>query len=136
MTAARSTEGLKNASRQRRSEARRKIRKALREMQRQGLDINPNAVARHARVARKTIYNHPDLFEEIRAASTTPRPRIAEPAPESTGAGSSIIAALRHQLRTQTRECDIEIAALKAEIKDLNQQLAAAHGEIHRLRGS
>ena len=27
-------------------------------------------------------------------------------------------------------------AALKAEIKDLNQQLAVAYGEIHRLRGT
>lgn len=74
MTAARSTDGLKNASRHRRTEARGKIKKALREMLRAGVDINPNAVARHAGVARKTIYNHTDLFAEIRAASTTPRP--------------------------------------------------------------
>lgn len=28
------------------------------------------------------------------------------------------------------------VAALRSEIKELNQQLAAAHGEIHRLRGT
>ncbi|MGB3673711.1 MAG: hypothetical protein WA988_04650 [Candidatus Nanopelagicales bacterium] len=136
MTAARSTDGLKNASRHRRTEARGKIKKALREMLRAGVDINPNAVARHAGVARKTIYNHPDLFAEIRAASTTPRPQIAESAPTATHPGSTIDTALRNQLRSQKRQHDTDVAALKAEIKDLHQQLAAAHGEIHRLRNS
>jgi chromosome segregation ATPase len=135
MTTARSTEGLKRASDKRRIEARRKIKKALREMQRAGLTINPNAVARHAQVARKTVYNHTDLFDEIRAAATAPQPQIAEAAIESAGS-SSITAALRQQLRTQKRAHDTETATLKADIKDLNQQLAAAHGEIHRLRGT
>lgn len=136
MTAARSTDGLKNASRHRRTEARGKIKKALREMLRAGVDINPNAVARHAGVARKTIYNHPDLFAEIRAASTTPRPQITESAPTAPNPGSTVDTALRNQLRTQKRQYDTDVAALKAEIKDLHQQLAAAHGEIHRLRNA
>jgi hypothetical protein len=136
MTAARSTDGLKNASTKRRNEARRKIKKALREMQRAGLDINPNAVARHARVARKTIYNHTDLLNEIRAAATTRRPQIADATPEAPKSDSPVDSALRHQLRIQKREHETDIAALKAEIKDLKTQLAAAHGEIHRLRGT
>ena len=136
MTAARSTDGLKNASRHRRTEARGKIKKALREMLRTGVPINPNAVARHAGVARKTIYNHPDLFAEIRAASTAPRPHNTESTPAANNPSSPLDAALRHQLRTQKRQYDTDVAALKAEIKDLHQQLAAAHGEIHRLRGT
>ncbi|CAN3131154.1 DUF6262 family protein [Mycobacterium sp. smrl_JER01] len=136
MTAARSTAGLRKASAKSRNDARRKIRKALREMQRAGMTINPNAVARHAGVARKTIYNHTDLFDEIRAASAIPRPTIAATESEAPIRGSSVDAALRQQLRTQKRQYDNDIAALKAEIKELNQQLAAAHGEIHRLRGN
>lgn len=135
MTATRSTDGLRRASTKRRTDARRKIKKALREMQRAGLTINPHALAQHAGIARKTIYNHSDLLTEIRAAATTPRPQLAESAP-APGTESSITAALRTQLRTQQRDYDTAAAALKAEIKDLRTQLAAAHGEIHRLRGT
>lgn len=134
MTTHRSTEGLTLATQKRRTEARRKIKKALREMARAGVEINPHAVARHAKVARKTVYNHTDLLDEIRAAKFTPRPQIAETAP--AGAGSSIDAGLRQQLRIQKRQYDTDVAALKAEIKELNQQLAVAHGEIHRLRST
>lgn len=95
MTAHRSTEGLALASGRRRAEARRKIKKALRETTRTGLAINPNAVARHAKVARKTIYNHTDLLEQIRAENTAPRPQLADPAPAGPGAGSSIDTGLR-----------------------------------------
>jgi hypothetical protein len=136
MTAARTTDGLTNASRHRRTEARGKIRKALREMLRAGVDINTNAVARYAGVARKTIYNHPDLFAEIRAASTTPRSQIAESAPTAPNPGSAVDTALRNQLHTPERQHDTDVAALEAEVKDLQQQLAAAHGEIHRLRNA
>jgi len=124
MTAARSTAGLRKASAKSRNDARRKIKKALREMQAAGMDINPNAVARHAGVARKTIYNHRDLYDQIRAASATPRPKIAASESEAPTRGSSVDAALRQQLRTQKRQYDNDIAALKAEIKELNQQLA------------
>jgi len=134
MTARRSTEGLALATEKRRTEARRKIKKALREMTRTGMEINPHALARYAKVSRKTIYNHTDLLDEIRAAQTTPRPQIADTAPARVG--SSIDAGLRQQLRIQKRQYDTDIAALKAEIKDLNQQLAVAHGEIHRLRST
>lgn len=136
MTTHRNTEGLAAASDLRRTEARRKIKKALRELVRAGLVINPNAVARHAKVARKTIYNHKDLLAEIRAATTTPRPQIADPTPAGGGAGSSIDAGLRQQLRIQKRQYDTDVAELKAEIKSLHQQLAVAHGEIHRLRST
>ncbi len=136
MTAARSTEGLRKASATRRNQARTKIKKALRDMQRAGLTINPNSVARHAKVARKTIYAHTDLFDQIRAAATKQRPRIAEPSTPASDTGSPVDAALRHQLRTQKRQYDIDTAALKAEIKSLHQQLAAAHGEIMRLRST
>ncbi|MHA7658409.1 DUF6262 family protein [Mycobacterium sp. ML2] len=134
MTTHRNTEGLAAARERRRIEARSKIKKALREMVRAGLVINPNAVARYAKVARKTIYNHKDLLDEIRAATTTPRPQIADPTP--AGAGSSIDAGLRQQLRIQKRQYDTDVAKLRAQIKDLHQQLAVAHGEIHRLRST
>ena len=58
-------------------------------------------------------------------------PRLAPPSPE-TGE-SSIVNALRDQLRAQKRPYESEIADLKAEVKKLQREPAAAHGKIHRL---
>jgi len=131
----RSTEGLLASTKRRKAETRAKIRKALRDMKKKGLDININAVANYAHVARKTIYNHPDLEQEIRAAATTAPPRSAEPpAAIANGQNSTTTAALRNELRSQKHHYDADITALKAQIKQLQQELAAAHGELHRLR--
>ena len=131
----RSLDGLQKHSTKRRTETRAKIRKALRDMKKKGLPININAVANYAHVARKTIYNHPDLEQEIRAAATTAPPRSAEPpAAIANGQNSTTTAALRNELRSQKHHYDADITALKAQIKQLQQELAAAHGELHRLR--
>jgi hypothetical protein len=129
----RSLDGLKKHSTKRRNEARAKIRRALREMQRKGLKINPNALAHYADVSRKTVYNHTDLLDAVRAAGDAPTPHLSPAAPEEAAPSSSITAALREQLRTQKRGYETTIATLKAEIKQLKRDLAAAHGEIHRL---
>lgn len=129
----RSTEGLLASTKRRKAETRAKIRKALREMKKKGLDININAVANYAHVARKTIYNHPDLESEIRAAGTTPPTRSAT-ATETASGHSSIAAALRDQLRSQKHHYEADITALKSQIKQLQQELSTAHGELHRLR--
>lgn len=133
MTRPRSTEGLLDSTKRRKAATRAKIRKALREMKKKGLPININAVANYAHVARKTIYNHPDLEGEIRAATTTP-PRSAAPAADTATGHSSVTAALRDQLRSQKHSYEADITALKAQIKQLQQELATAHGELHRLR--
>lgn len=131
----RSTEGLLASTKRRKAETRAKIRKALREMKKKGLDININAVANYAHVARKTIYNHPDLEQEIRAAATTAPRRSAEPpAAIANGQNGATTTALRNELRNQKRHYDADITALKAQIKQLQQELATAHGELHRLR--
>jgi hypothetical protein len=131
----RSTEGLLASTKRRKAETRAKVRKALREMKKKGLPININAVANYALVARKTIYNHPDLEQEIRAAATTAAPRSAEPpAAIASGQNSATTAALRNELRSQKHHYDADITALKSQIKQLQQELAAAHGELHRLR--
>ena len=129
----RSTDGLRNSAKVRETEARKKICDALRDMKRKGMVINTNAVARHAKVARKTIYNHQDLFDKIQAAKSVARPQLSVATPNPDGQ-SSILAALREQLRAQKHHYETELATRKAEIKQLHADLAVAHGEIHRLR--
>ena len=115
------------------AEADRKIAKAIKDMRRKGLTINPNTVAKHAGVSRKTVYNHHNLFDQIRAETTKPALNTAPPPPEPA-TESTIITALRDQLRIQKKRHQSEIAELKAENKTLEQALAAAHGELFRLR--
>lgn len=134
MTPPRSTEGLLDSTKRRKAATRAKIRKALREMKKKRLTININAVANYARVARKTIYNHPDLRNEIRAAATMPRPRPTTPTGDAANGETSITTALRDQLRSQKTRYETDIATLKSQIKQLQQELATAHGELHRLR--
>lgn len=134
MSESRSLDGLRRSTQQRSTATRRKITKALREMRKKGLAINPHALANYAGIARKSIYNHPDLLTQIRAESTTPaaRPAPTAPQPAEPANQSSIAAALREQLRAQKQRYETEIADLKAEIKRLERALAAAHGELHR----
>lgn len=134
MSTPRSLDGLLAHAHQRRTTTRGKINKALRDMRKQGLAINANAVARRAGVTRKTIYNHPDLLELIRAQSTNPAPTAAPAAAPATATGESgVVTALRQQLRAQEQHYQGQIAELKAEQKKLEQALAVAHGELHRL---
>ncbi|WP_308188533.1 transposase [Mycobacteroides abscessus] len=132
MSASRSVEGLARHARQVRAATRRKIVKAVREMHKKGLAINPNAVARYSGVARKTIYNHADLLKQIKEASTKP---VLRPVETDTiaEAGSTIVAALQRQLLTQDTEHRARVAELNTVIKQRDEALAAAHGEILRL---
>jgi hypothetical protein len=113
----------------------RKIAKAIKDMRRKGLTINPKTVAKHAGVSRKTVYNHRDLFDQIRAETAKPALKPAPPLP-GTATESTIITALRDQLRIQKLHHQSEIAELRAENKTLEQALATAHGELHRLRNT
>jgi hypothetical protein len=132
VSAPRSVDGLRRSSQQRSTVTRRKITKALREMHKKGLAINPHALAKYAGIARKSVYNHRDLLEQIRTESAKPTasPAVLSPEPATQ---SSIVTALREQLRAQKQHYENKIAELKAENKTLEQALAAAHGELHRL---
>ncbi|MGL5441184.1 MAG: hypothetical protein ACRDDJ_01755 [[Mycobacterium] stephanolepidis] len=124
----RATDGLRRHAQQRSDDARRRIDKAIRDLRKKGAPVNVNAVARAAEVTRKTIYAHPDLLEHIRAH--IPLHAVA-PAYDSRSpaAENSIVAALRRQLTTQ----QTQLSKLRTELKDRDEALAAAHGEIARL---
>jgi len=104
---------------------------AIRAMRKDKTPISINAVAHRAGVSRSTIYRHHDLLQAITALRST-TPRHSQPTPASSD-GSTLLDALRLQLRQLQVQHRKEVAALKASLKDRDQALAAAHGEIHRL---
>ncbi|GAC78409.1 hypothetical protein SAMN04488550_2391 [Gordonia malaquae] len=107
-------------ARQRSADVRTRIEKALTAMRRSGATININAVAVRAGVTRKTIYNHPDLWEKIRAHTT-----IAPP-PEAAATDSSIVSALRAQLTAN----DAELHRLRAELRAKDVLIATLYGRL------
>lgn len=135
MTTPRSTDAIVAHAKKRYADTERTIATAIKDMRRKGLTINAHAVANYAGVARKSIYNHRNLLDQIHAETAKPtlNPAPATPQPASE---SSIITALREQLRIQKQHYQTEIAELKAKNKILEQALAAAHGELHRLRNT
>lgn len=135
MTPPRSTAAMVAHAKKRYADTDRKIAKAIKDMRRKGLTVNPKTVAKHAGVSRKTIYNHHDLFDQIRAEAAKPALNTAPP-PSESATESTIVTALRDQLRTQKLRHQSEIAELRAENKTLEQALAIAHGELHRLRNT
>ena len=129
---ARAVEGLARHSAARSAQARKAIEGAIRALKKERAAVNVNAVARRAGVTRKTVYAHPDLLEQIAALRGANGLRL--PAEEPTATEDTILAALRHQLRTQQAHHDRELDQLKTALKERDQALAAAHGEIRRLK--
>ena len=81
MSTSRSLGGLHRSTQQRSAATRSKITKALREMRKNGLAVNSHALAKYVGIACRSIHNHPELLEQIRAES--PRPASPAPAPAS-----------------------------------------------------
>ena len=128
----RSTEGLLDSTKRRKAATRAKDPKSVARDEKEGLPISINAVANYAHVARKTIYNHPDL--KARSVPLPPHHHDQPPCRRYGHGHSSVTAALRDQLRSQKHSYEADITAPKAQIKQLQQELATAHGELHRLR--
>lgn len=126
------TEALARHAKARSVDARRRIDKAIRELRRQQSPINVNAVARTAGVTRQTIYRHKDLLARIRACAAL-SPVTATATADTGQRETSIVAALRQQLSTLRSQHRTQIAELTATIRERDNALAAAHGEIHRL---
>lgn len=123
-------DALREHAHQRSLTARRAIEDAIRALRKGRQPVNVNAVARAAGVTRKTIYKHTDLLERIRAHAKRPRSVNLQTAADD----NAIVAALRHELATQRSRYEAEINQIREQLKDRERALAAAHGEIDRLK--
>ena len=113
------------AARRRAAATRTRAVAAVRRMDKAGLPITFDAVAKQARVSRSWLYNQPDLraeVERLRARRTPPSPRRSVPDQQRASDAS-----LLQRLESAAER----IRRLEAENQQLREALALALGE-HR----
>lgn len=115
----------------RRADAAQRADAGLRQLIKDGAEINFRSVARAGHVGLNFLYDHPDLrrrIEGLRAqqAAATPR-RTPTSDGSGSGSGSNLLRALSAQLKA-------ERASHHDHVRDLQARLAAAHEEILRLK--
>jgi hypothetical protein len=126
-----STANLKAAAARRHQAAVTRAEAGLQKLTQSGQQITFRGVAKAAGVSLEFLYNHPQLrprIEHLRARQQTtaaPARPAADPGPASQA--SSVI-------RTLTAELTASKARHRAEVEQLHQALAAAHGENLLLR--
>ncbi|MGH3305617.1 MAG: DUF6262 family protein [Streptosporangiaceae bacterium] len=100
----------------------------IRQLIKDNEQINFRSVARTAGVSIDFLYANTGLrqrIEKLRARETAAR--LPDPRPPATGDDSDLV----HSLTVKLRE---ERAARRSAVADLEEQLAAAHGQLLRLR--
>lgn len=127
--AQRRVDALRRAARNKRQAATTRAETAIRQLIKSQQEITFRSVARAGGVSLDFLYTNIDLrrrIETLRAQQTTqtPTPSARQP-PEDTDSN------LVHVLTRKLRE---ERTARRATVDDLEQRLAAAHGELLRLR--
>ena len=125
MSAGEARRPLADAAARRTLDAERRVRDALRELQREGPTVTFDAVADRARVSRAFLYQHPELRVEIDALRSAQAPAPARlPVHQRAGDGS---------LRTRLRAALDESQRQREEISRLRDELALAHGRVREL---
>jgi hypothetical protein len=123
----RRVDALRKAAQDKRNQAIQRAEKGIRQLLKDGKEINFRTVARAAGVSLDFLYSHPDLrtrIQTLRAQATNTASAKREDEPPGEG---TVIHTLTQSLRR-------ERIARREEVHDLEQKLAAAHGEILRLR--
>ncbi len=127
--AQRRADALRRAAQAKRQAATARAETAIRKLVKNQQEISFRAVARTGGVSLDFLYANDDLrgrIETLRARQAASPPAVpAEPSPSHADAG--VVDALTARLRA-------ERAARLAAVRDLEDKLAAAHGELLRLR--
>ncbi len=124
------TGNLKAAAARRHQAAVTRAETGLEKLTRSGQQITFRGVAKAAGVSLEFLYNHPQLrsrIEHLRAQQQTTAAPARPADPSAASQASSVI-------RTLTAELTASKARHRAEVEQLRQALAAAHGENLLLR--
>jgi len=125
----RSTEALAKATEQRQKRAETAVEKALRHARASQQPVSVASIARAAGVSTDFIYRHPTLrpqVEDLRRARRAPVGGAVQ-IPDTEAAASTLVRRLSQQLATERRKH-------RQEVAQLQDALAAAHGELLVLR--
>lgn len=117
------TEGLRRATDARSQAAFTDVRRALREMVRDGERITVQGVARRSGRSARYIRTHPELGPEVRKHRDATSNALLQVAPEPS---DPTLSALRHHMQVLQRQHE-------QEVTDLRQQLGEAQQQIERL---
>ena len=122
----RRADALRRAAQAKRQSAITRTETAIRNLVKDRQEINFRSVARAARVSLDFLYGNDDLRQRIAKLRTQ---QIARPTPEPAppAADHDIV----HILTTKLRQ---ERDTRRTAVSELQDQLAAAHGELIRLR--
>jgi len=90
-------------------------------------EINFRSVARAGGVSLDFLYNHPDLRRRIETLRSQQQPVKSSAADAATNSDGTVIQTLTQALRR-------ERSTRREQVHELEQKLAAAHGEILRLQ--
>jgi hypothetical protein len=123
----RRAEALRRAAQAKRQAAITRADTAIRKLIKDREEINFRSVARTAGVSLDFLYANNDLRQRIEKLRTQQTARPAPGPQDTTGKHDDIV----HILTTKLRQ---ERDARRATVTDLETQLAAAHGELLRLR--
>ena len=126
--AQRRADALRRAAQAKRQAATARAETAIRELAKNQLEISFRAVARTGGVSLDFLYANAGLrgrIEALRARAATASAAPADPGPSQGDGG--VVDALTAKLRE-------ERATRLAAVRDLEDKLAAAHGELLRLR--
>ena len=111
-------------ARQRSGDARRRVRDAIRQLDRSGAPVTFAAVAQAASVSRTWLYRATELRSEIerlrqiRPGSATPLPAAQRSSPESTQRRIEALLDANRALREENRRLNERLASLLGEHRD------------------
>jgi chromosome segregation ATPase len=125
MSAGEARRPLADAAARRTLDAERRVRDALRELQREEATVTFAAAADRARVSRAFLYQHPELRAEIEALRSAQAPAPARLPLHQQASDAS--------LRTRLRAALDESQRQREEISRLREELALAHGRVREL---
>ena len=120
---------LRAAAQRRREQTLQRARDTLRQLEAAGEPITFDLVARTAKVSRAWLYNEPDIRQTIEQLRAQHRAATTSPAavPASQRASDPSLLVRLEAAHARNRE-------LAAEVRQLREQLARAHGQLRAAR--
>lgn len=127
VTGDRRVDALRKAARDKHEQAVQRAETGIRRLIKDNEEINFRAVARAAGVSLDFLYAHADLRRRIETLRSQQQKTPRAPAEAASSDDGTVIHTLTESLRRQR-------TTHREQVQELEQRLAAAHGEILRLR--